>query len=152
MRNFGHKGQEDFWGLGINGKNSEFHAAMGLCVLPHVPEIISARKKISNWYDEKLDFSNLSRYVLPSGTRFNYGYFPVIFPSEAELLEVKKRMNAQNIFPRRYFYPSLENLPYISEQYCPVSECIARRILCLPLYYGLNEDQITKISQLINTQ
>lgn len=152
MRNFGHKGQEDFWGLGINGKNSEFHAAMGLCVLPHVPEIISARNKISNWYDEKLDFSNLSRFVLPGGTRFNYGYFPVIFPSEMELLEVKKRMNAQNIFPRRYFYPSLENLPYISDQYCPVSESISRRILCLPLYYGLNEDQITKISQLINTQ
>ena len=30
MRNFGHNGPEDFWGVGINGNNSEFHAAMGL--------------------------------------------------------------------------------------------------------------------------
>ncbi|MBE0685043.1 MAG: DegT/DnrJ/EryC1/StrS family aminotransferase, partial [Anaerolineaceae bacterium] len=57
MRNFGHKGQEDFWGLGINGKNSEFHAAMGLCNLNHISSIIERRKQVSEWYDDLLQDS-----------------------------------------------------------------------------------------------
>lgn len=149
MRNFGHRGQEAFWGLGINGKNSEFHAAMGLCNLPHLPEIITARKQVSEWYDELLAGTGLVRPRLPEGTDYNYAYYPVLFPSEEALVTARDRMNQEEIFPRRYFYPSLNYLPYKQYSKYPGAEKNSFSVLCLPQYYGLNYDQVLKISNII---
>jgi dTDP-4-amino-4,6-dideoxygalactose transaminase len=149
MRNFGHKGKENFSGLGINGKNTEFNAAMGLCNLPYVAEIIESRKQVCNYYDDLLKESNLKRPLIPNGTEYNYAYYPVLFLSEESLLRVKARLNANDIFPRRYFYPSLNHLPYIKSQPMIFSEDISRRVLCLPLYDSLNEKNIQEIVQII---
>jgi dTDP-4-amino-4,6-dideoxygalactose transaminase len=146
MRNFGHKGPEDFWGLGINGKNSEFHAAMGLCVLPKVPDLIARRKITSEMYDALLPGSGLTRPGRRDETLYNYAYYPVLFDSEEGLLTVCGALNAQNIFPRRYFYPSLNLLPYIKSSHMPVSEEIVRRVLCLPLQHDLRQTNIEQIS------
>jgi len=149
MRNFGHRGQEDFWGLGINGKNSEFHAAMGLCNLPHLPEIIAARKQVSEWYDELLTGTGVVRPTQPAGTEYNYGYYPVLFPSEEALVRARDRMNQEEIFPRRYFYPSLDCLPYVDECQVPAAKGISSRVLCLPLYPDLALQDIQKIMEII---
>lgn len=151
MRNFGHKNQEEFWGLGINGKNSEFHAAMGLCNLPHVDEIIAARKKVSGWYDELLAYSGLTWPVIPSGTKYNYSYYPVLFSTEEELVRIKDTMNADQIFPRRYFYPSLNQVPYLQGSFSHVSEKISRRVLCLPMYTDLPKSVVEQITSIITT-
>ncbi len=149
MRNFGHKGQEDFWGLGINGKNSELHAAMGLCVLPHLTETITARKQVSSWYDDFLVASGLVRPTLPEGTEYNYAYYPVLFSSEEALVSARDRLNKTNIYPRRYFFPCLAGLPYAERCQVPVAESISSRVLCLPLYPGLAEESVDQISALI---
>ena len=149
MRNFGHKGQEDFWGLGINGKKSELHAAMGLCILPHLAECIAARKQVCGWYDERLAGSTLTRPLIPEGSEYNYAYYPVLFPTEKSLLRVREALNARQIFPRRYFYPSLTSLPYVSAKHCPRSEEISPRVLCLPLYNGLSENEVGLITETI---
>ena len=152
MRNFGHKGQEEFWGMGINGKNSEFHAAMGLCVFPHMSAIISRRKELSELYDQLLAGlgSSLQRPVAGESTGYNYGYYPVVFESERQLLTVKDNLNAAYIYPRRYFYPSLNMLPYIPKTEMPVSEDISRRVLCLPLYHDLAEESVKRICSIIS--
>jgi dTDP-4-amino-4,6-dideoxygalactose transaminase len=150
MRNFGHKGQEDFWGLGINGKNSEFHAAMGLCNLPHLPEIIAARKQVSGWYDEFLKGTALTHPILPAGTLYNFAYYPVLFPSEVDLLNARDLLNDEMIFPRRYFFPNLNCLPYLEKRSFPVTENVAPRVLCLPLYDGLSLVNIQKLAKIIN--
>ncbi len=145
-RSFGHRG-DDYFSIGINGKNSEFHAAMGLCMLPKVPEIIQERKKICLLYDELLKNSGLQRPLLSEGTIYNYAYYPVIFPSEEQLLRVKQALQDNDIFPRRYFYPSLNKLPYVKQSYsCPVSESVALRVLSLPLYPGLTIQNIELIA------
>lgn len=149
MRNFGHHGQEDFWGLGINGKNSEFHAAMGLCNLPHVNEIISTRKKLCQMYDELLSGTNLFRPVLPADTVYNYAYYPVVFNSEESLLRVKNQLNDHDIYPRRYFYPTLTDLPYIRNMTTAHAAEISIKVLCLPLYHDLSDSLVEKISRLI---
>ncbi len=146
MRNFGHNGQEAFWGLGINGKNSEFHAAMGLCNLQHVSDIIAARKQVTAWYDELLTGTLLTRPLLPEGTEYNYAYYPVLFPSEEALLRARDALNARQIFPRRYFYPSLETLPYLDSRSMPLSEGISARVLCLPLYPELTYEEVCMIT------
>lgn len=150
MRNFGHNGPEAFWGVGVNGKSSELHAAMGLCVLPKVPELIAKRRLLSERYDALLDGAKCVRPVIREHTAYNFSYHPIVLPSEEVLLKVRDNLNAHEITPRRYFYPSLNTLSYVDPQPAPVSEDISRRVLCLPLYYDLEISQVEDIARLIN--
>lgn len=148
--NFGHNGPLSFHGLGINGKISELQAAMGLAVLPYVDEILSVRSSIVEHYNSTLDLSRISRMKIRESTSWNYSYYPVIFESEALLNDVQARLNEANILPRRYFYPSLDTLPYVQSAPMPVSRSVASRILCLPLYHGLSENEVDLVVNTIN--
>lgn len=148
---FGHVG-DDYFTQGINGKNSEFHAAMGLCNLPKVDMLMQAREKHSKFYDSLLSKSIISRPSVPENTKYNYSYYPVVFENESVLLKVKEALFKNDINTRRYFYPSLNNLPFLKDNYpCPVSEDISKRVLCLPMYYDLQVSDIEKISKIINS-
>lgn len=148
--NFGHNGPEQFHGLGINAKMSELQAAMGLAVLPYVDYIISERKKVCDYYDASLDLSRLKRQKLREGLIWNYAYYPVIFETEERLLKVKKDLEKNNVYTRRYFFPSLEQLPYINTNTCGEANNIAKTVLCLPLYVGLSEEDLYKVVRIIN--
>ncbi|HUS03589.1 MAG TPA: DegT/DnrJ/EryC1/StrS family aminotransferase [Chitinophagaceae bacterium] len=144
-RQFGHI-YDDYFTIGINGKNSELHAAMGLCVLPCMDDIIENRKKICALYDEGTDGLPLQKPSPLPGTEYNYSYYPVVFESEEVLQKAKADLETINVFTRRYFYPSLNNLPYLSGGACPVSERISVSVLALPLYYNLNESDVHRIT------
>lgn len=148
--NFGHNGPLEFYGLGINAKMSEMQAAMGLAVLPYMEYLIAERKKVVNGYGTHLDFTRLKRLQIRSGTEWNFSYFPVVFQSEKQLLGVIEALNKADIFPRRYFFPSLNKLPYVASHACPVSETVADRILCLPLYADLSESDVRRICAIVN--
>ena len=148
--NFGHNGPLDFYGLGINGKISELHAAMGLAVFESIDTIIAARKKAVGLYDALLDFTKIQKMKIRKNTDWNYSYYPVLFESEERLLNIQKSLNANAIFPRRYFYPSLNTVPYANGKKMPISEDVSSRILCLPLYVGLETKEIELICNLIN--
>ncbi|GGI58046.1 DegT/DnrJ/EryC1/StrS family aminotransferase [Winogradskyella haliclonae] len=145
--NFGHDGPEAFHGIGINAKMSEPQAAMGLSVLPYMSDILEERKRVVETYLHLLP--GLKTIKIRAHTEWNYSYFPVIFNSEEEVLRVMKRLNEEAIYPRRYFYPSLNTLPYVHDTEMPISEQIAKCVLCLPLYHGLAEADIIKICNLI---
>lgn len=148
QKRFGHN-QDNHISLGINAKQSELNAAMGLANMKYVDDIIKDRKRICDNYDVLLN-GKLQRPALQSKLEYNYAYYPVLFKSEAELLRVFDALNKENIFPRRYFYPSLNTLTYIKDkQACPVSENIALRSACLPLYHGLEEHNIERIAKII---
>ena len=89
---------------------------------------------------------------LRNNTEWNYSYYPVVFETEAQLLAVQKVLNDKKIFPRRYFYPSLNTINYIKGKKMPVSESVASRIMCLPLAHDLNTENLIKITTLINKQ
>ena len=125
---------------------------MGLTVLPYMETIFEGRKKVVEYYNKNLDFSKLKKMEIRVDTKWNYSYYPVIFKNEAALLKVQKALNEVDIYPRRYFYPSLNTLNYVGEQKMPVSESIAARVLCLPLYKDLNENELKLICKLINTE
>ena len=144
--NFGHDGPIKYHGLGINAKMSELQAAMGLAVLPYMEHIVQSRKEVCNYYDLNLDFSKVEKLKIREHTQWNYAYYPVIFPTEKDLLSTLEKLNVEKVFPRRYFYPSLEVLPYINSQKCYVAKDIASRVLCLPLYVGLEEYQLELIT------
>lgn len=149
MRNFGHETYETYSGVGINGKNSEFHAAMGLVNLKYADSILENRKKLCEKYDFHLKNLDIKRPKIIENANSNYAYYPIIFSTKDDLLSTKVNLEKNRIFPRRYFYPSLNTLSYV-EGNAPISEDISERILCLPLYHGLHEHEIEYISRIIS--
>ncbi|WP_460219713.1 DegT/DnrJ/EryC1/StrS family aminotransferase [Psychroserpens sp. MEBiC05023] len=150
--NFGHDGPLNFHGLGINGKISELQAAMGLAVFPYLNTIFKSRKYVVDYYFEHLKNVNVKCLKIRAHTKWNYSYFPIIFETEKILLKVEETLKAQKIFPRRYFYPSLNLLPYVEGSVMEISESISSRVLCLPLYVGIEEFQLSKIVSIIKQE
>ena len=152
LKKFGHIGEEDYSEVGINAKMSELHAAMGLCILPKIEENIAARKELAMCYDSHLKGHGLTRPQIPAGLEYNYAYYPVIFSSHEDMLRVRQALIENDVFPRRYFYPSLNTLPYLRpdfRKHCPVSESVANRVLCLPVYFELNQQEVDKICNIV---
>lgn len=136
--NFGIKNQEEIPELGTNAKMNEFEAAMGLCILDEIESINFQRKCIYELYVKELHPIYKMQKWNPN-TSNNYAYFPLILKDEKELKTIQKQLNTNNIFPRRYFYPSLDTLSYIwPKQIMPLSRDISKRILCLPLHTDLD--------------
>ncbi len=149
-RQFGHIG-DDYFSIGVNGKNSEFHAAMGLCLLPMMDEFIANRKASAELYDQLLKELPLQRPEALETTTYNYSYYPIIADTEQRLMAIKTVLQQNDINTRRYFYPSLNNLPHYSGEPCPISESISLRALALPLFYQLKDTDIINICNLIKT-
>lgn len=149
MRNFGHNGPEDFADIGINGKNSEFHAAFGLLNLRYVPEILKERKARCEHYDERLAGLEYTKPVLHPQSEWNYAYYPILLKSEELVLKCANELKANWINPRRYFYPVLTCLPYVKDCETPVANDIARRVMCLPLYPDLTFEEIDFIVRIV---
>lgn len=148
-KSFGHVGDEYFT-LGVNGKNSEFHAAMGLCNLPRVSGFIDARRKLAMLYKRELDGLSI-QFPSPdeSVMEYNYAYFPVLFSNENEMRFIKDLLFKNGINTRRYFFPSLNQLPYLTGAQCSVSEDISSRVLCLPFYQELDAEEVVNICSII---
>ncbi len=147
--NFGIKNPEEIPHLGTNAKMNEFEAAMGLCVLDDIEDIKEKRKVILENYRNELK-GLVTFQEQNSDASENYSYFPVVFKSEEQLLKVQNALNEKQIFPRRYFYPSLDTLEYIEpKQECKISRDISKRIFCLPIYAELEKDVQNEIIKII---
>lgn len=152
IRFFGHDDAKDVVEDGFNGKMTEVHAALGLANLKYFEKVLEDRKVKYQTYLESLAGTPGLKFQKfnPDGES-NCSYFPVIFDSEDQLVAVVKELSENyNIFARRYFYPSVNTytkvIPY---QKMPVSEDISSRILCLPLFYTLDESQVRMISDIL---
>ena len=152
MRRFGHKGPEEFHGLGINAKMSELHAAMGLCNLRHILDISIARERLDASYSKLL--RELCPDISPVAYRHeatrNYSYYPILLKDEELLKAAVQKLNDHHFFPRRYFYPVLHNVDYLpSIGSLPVAESVSSRILCLPLSAHLSFESVGDVVRLL---
>ena len=147
--NFGIKNTEEIPELGTNAKMNEFEAAMGLCLLDEMQELNIKRKIVYEFYKKGLEgvvkFQEQNEDSIQ-----NYSYFSIILESENQLKKIEEALNVKEIFPRRYFYPSLDTLDYIDPtQICKISRDISSRILCLPMYSELKQKDQEIIIQTI---
>lgn len=151
MINFGFDEYGSISEVGINAKMNEFQAAMGLCVLEEIDEAIENRRKIYNYYMEKLkDIKAIKLQQTNNYYNKNYSYFPIVFESSKLLKLAIKLMEEEDIYPRRYFYPSINKVSYInSESEMINSEDIAEKVLCLPIYESLQKEEIDKIIKIL---
>ena len=152
IRFFGHSDDKtDIVEDGFNGKLTEIHAALGLANLKYYDTVLNDRRVKYLLYKEKLQKVPTITFQDIAAGETNYSYFPIIFETEAQLLKVELELKENNVFPRRYFYPSVNTYTkVVSYQSCPISEDISKRILCLPLYLDLTIGEIIEICAIIN--
>lgn len=146
-RYFGKDHDDNFVSFGINGKSSEFNAAVGLVNLKYTENIIKRRKKISELYDEHLSEFPLRIPVKNKYTDSNFAYYPIIFPSEKDLIKTQDQLLKIGVATKRYFYPSLNHLPYLEPALpMPESEGLASTILVLPNHNAVREEDVAYIA------
>ena len=150
IRNFGFDGPEAFAALGINGKNSEFHAAMGLANIEFISKIQESRKAITIRYDENLKNHNSRKQLWHSESQNNFAYYPILFESEDSMLKAMVFLQKNEIYTRRYFYPSLAStLPYLEPVNFEITDAVAKCVMCLPLYPELSTEEVDLICKLL---
>lgn len=151
IRFFGHSDDKtDIVEDGFNGKLTEIHAALGLANLKYYDTVLNDRRVKYLLYKEKLQKVPTITFQDIAAGETNYSYFPIIFETEAQLLKVELELKENNVFPRRYFYPSVNTYTkVVSYQSCPISEDISKRILCLPLYFELETINILTICEIV---
>ena len=151
----GHEGELTYFDIGTNGKMSEFHAAMGLASIKNIDEAKIIKKNIFyKYYNEFHQKKEIKIIKLAEDVEYNYAYFPIIFKNKNLTLKIQSELKKNNIFARRYFYPSLDTLNFLNKNnkfYCPISRSISSRVLCLPLYQGLQARMQNKIIKIINS-
>ncbi len=158
LKNFGHIGETTVVAAGINGKMSEFNAALGLLQLKYIDAAIGRRRVIDQAYRKALQKVKGIRCLEQSGEVVsNYAYFPILVEPgygttrDALNLALKER----GIVPRRYFYPLISEhpmyrgLPSAEKQRLPVATLASRQILCLPIYPDLSLEKVLEISDII---
>lgn len=127
---------------------TEAHAAIGIANLRYLDQALADRKVKYNRYKEILG-QNPEIHFQKITTDCNCSYFPAIFKDEGTALKVVAALNAENVFPRRYFYPSVNTfskiVPYVP---MPKSEDIASRILCLPLHVRMTMQDVEEIAEM----
>lgn len=155
-KNFGIKNNESIEFVGGNSKMNEFCAAMGLCNLRHVNEEIEKRKKIVQRYRSNLStIQGLRLCKIQEGVQENYAYMPIIIEDSfgASRDQVISNLNAENIYPRKYFYPLTSDFGCYDNRFnsadTPVAKYISDRILTLPLYAELPLNQVDKICTIL---
>ena len=123
---------------------------MGLANLKYVKDIHDKRKKLTKNYDEKLKHLKANKIKWHENANENYAYYPIVLESEELLLKIKEYLDMNEIFTRRYFYPSLaSSLPYLPKLELPITEDISKRVLCLPLYYDLTIEEVDMICRMM---
>ena len=158
LKNFGFIDEVTVVASGINGKMSEFNAALGLLQLKGIKDAIELRKKVDTAYRNLLAGVKGIRFVnAQRGTSPNYSYCAILigpdFPiSRDELYEIFK---LNHIYARRYFYPLITDFPMYrgiqsaQKENLPVANLAAEQILCLPIYPDLELQDVERIVSLI---
>jgi dTDP-4-amino-4,6-dideoxygalactose transaminase len=158
LKNFGFVDETTVVAPGINGKMSEFNAALGLVQLGRIEQAIAERAYIDHIYREALaDIEGIRVHELQIGASKNYGYFPIFITSDfpASRDEVYKHLRANGIFARRYFYPLISEFPMYSRlpssdpAELPIAHAAAASVICLPIYPGLPEEDVFRVCKII---
>lgn len=158
LKNFGYVNEVTVVAPGINGKMSEFNAALGLLQLKHIDQSIARRKRIDVIYRERLKEVKGIHCLEDAGeTAANYAYFPILVRPEYPLIrdELYQKMRDRGIFARRYFYPLISDfpmyrgLPSAARSNLPAASKAANEVICLPIYPALGNEQIESVIEAI---
>lgn len=140
--------------LGVNGRMSELHAAVGLCLLENIDGVLHHRARMAEMLrTQLLQSSAVELQKFQVDTQTNHCYFPVVCPTHAQREQAVQALTGAGFVPRRYFEPPLNCLPYLKAQLrMPVAESISNRILCLPLSVNATREDVTAMARIVAAQ
>jgi len=155
IRNFSIESSELVSGIGINGKMNEMQSSLGILQLAYITSVIAERKKIfQKYYVQLVELEQIRLVKLPEDLVYNYAYCPIFFNNGITIRDkVYNKLIEKNYFPRKYWYPLIVNQNiYSNEKSFDLTnaEKLSSSVLCLPLYMGLNEENIEEIIKIIN--
>jgi dTDP-4-amino-4,6-dideoxygalactose transaminase len=157
LKNFGFADETTVTAPGINGKMSEFNAALGLLQLQHVDQALTARRALGLLYTDRL--ADLAEIRCLDLQLTNFSYFPVrVVPGHARSRDqIYDELKRHGIFTRRYFYPLVSSfpmyrgLPSAQPDRLPVANTVADQVLCLPIYPEMAPSVIDRIAAIIRS-
>jgi dTDP-4-amino-4,6-dideoxygalactose transaminase len=159
LKNFGFANEVTVVAPGINGKMNEFQAALGLLQLKHIDKAIARRRQVDARYREILkEVQGIRLLPLPATDKRNYSYFPILVEQDYPLSRdaLYQMLKDKGIYARRYFYPLVSAFPMYrglssaAIANLPVANSISDRVICLPIYPDLHDDQIDLIISLLD--
>jgi dTDP-4-amino-4,6-dideoxygalactose transaminase len=149
MRNYGIESNYNAHFPGMNGKMSEFHAIVGLHNLKRLDSLLAQRQSRARYMRDKIESSTGFRLACwPEGIVHTFKDFTILVPDGAagsERDRVMKYLGEKGIETRAYFYPPVHEQTYFSKyasRALPKTECLARRVITLPFYTTLSDDQM----------
>ena len=160
LKNFGFENETTVSETGINGKMSEFNAALGLLQLRYVSDAIQKRKAIDERYRENLkDIPGIRCMPQNNSQTGNYSYFPIFVEEEYRMSrdELYYKLRDNGIRGRRYFYPLISSFPKYKHfpSACrtnlPVASKVSEEVICLPIYPQLNMEEVQRVAEIIRT-
>ncbi|MCW5656411.1 MAG: DegT/DnrJ/EryC1/StrS family aminotransferase [Burkholderiaceae bacterium] len=158
LKNFGHAGETTVVAPGINGKMSEFNAALGLLQLKHLDSALARRSEIDALYRGRLGAVKGIQCLGTAGeSRANHAYFPILVKPDYPLSRdaLNEHLKDHGINPRRYFYPLISEfpmyrgLPSANSNNLPVATAASQQVLCLPIYPDLSSGDVEEICTII---
>ena len=160
LKNFGFVDEVTVVAPGINGKMSEFNAALGLLQLQGFDAVVDRRRAIDNHYRRALEgLCGIETLASAADVRSNYAYFPILikpgFPIGRDALY--DHLVRNNVFVRRYFYPLISDfpmyrgMPSAAHANLPIARAVTEQVLCLPIYPALGDDQVDHVVSLIRS-
>jgi dTDP-4-amino-4,6-dideoxygalactose transaminase len=161
LKNFGFVDEVTVAAPGINGKMSEFNAALGLLQLKHIEQALVRRKEIDAAYRERLKGVKGIHCLNDAGESVaNYAYFPILVQADYPIRrdDLHQKLKDIGIHPRRYFYPLISDfpmyrgLPSARKENLPVATAVAQQVLCLPIYPNLEMMAVDEITRFIASQ
>lgn len=160
LKNFGFVDEVTVVAPGINGKMSEFNAALGMLQLQHIDHALARRKYVDAIYREQLkEIKGIRCLSYNIETVANYSYFPILVEADYPISrnDLYQKLKDQGIFTRRYFYPLISDFPMYRGLHSahplnlPIASDVASRVLCLPIFPELQSSEIDRIIELIRS-
>ena len=149
MRNYGIESNYNAHFSGMNGKMSEFHAIVGLYNLKRIDSLAAQRQSRARTMRDRIESSTAFRLASwPDGVVHTFKDFTILVPGEGaggERDRVMKFLGEKGIETRAYFYPPVHEQTYFSKystRALPKTECLARRVVTLPFYTTLSDEQM----------
>jgi dTDP-4-amino-4,6-dideoxygalactose transaminase len=158
LKNFGFVNETTVVATGINGKMSEFNAALGLLQLKHVGAAIERRGAIERRYRALLQGAPGVRFLdRPAGVTANHSYLPILVGPEhaAGRDGLYHALRAEGVMARRYFHPLISDfpmyrgLPSADPRGLPVARRASEQVICLPIYPALADADVDRIAGIV---
>jgi dTDP-4-amino-4,6-dideoxygalactose transaminase len=149
-RHRGHASSYDVVAAGFNYRLDEVRAVLGLVQLRRLPEENAARARIAGRYREALE--GVHGLTMPFGERddrvSSHHLAVVLLPEGRDRGEVRRALDAKGI-QTSVHYPPIHSFtqyrPSAGRRELPITDAVAERLLTLPLYGRMSNEQVETV-------